>query len=396
VLFTPITPTGLTANPVSLSFANVNVGSSSSQTVTLTNTAAGTLSISKLAVTGTGFSAAGITLPLSLAKGSQASLKVTFTPTAMGAATGSLVVTSNASNPSLTLGLSGVGMTSKISAVPTSIAFGNVPVGVANSQTLTLKNSGNANLTVSQTSLTGTAFTLSGPTLPTTVTPGNSIAVTVRFAPATAGNVATAVAIASNAGPLSIPVTGTGISQTLSLSANPSTVAFGNVSPGSSSKQAVTLTNTGNSSITVSKLTSSGTYFSFTGLALPVTLASGQSSGLSVTFAPTVTGKFSGTLAVTSTAVNSPLSIALSGSASASHSVTLSWTPSVSSVSGYSVYRGTQKGGPYTKITSSLVSSSTYNDANVQSGLTYYYVATAVSSTGMQSAFSSEISATIP
>jgi chitinase len=89
-------------------------------------------------------------------------------------------------------------------------------------------------------------------------------------------------------------------------------------------------------------------------------------------------------------------SIPLSGTGAAPHYVTLSWIPSTSSVSGYDVYRGTQKGGPYTKITSSLVSGSTYNDTNVQSGLTYYYVATAVALNGTQSVFSSEISATIP
>jgi fibronectin type 3 domain-containing protein len=115
-----------------------------------------------------------------------------------------------------------------------------------------------------------------------------------------------------------------------------------------------------------------------------------------VTFAPTITGTFSGSVAITSTAANSTLSIPLSGTGAASHYVTLSWTPSVSSVSGYNVYRGTQKSGPYTKVTSSLVPGSTYNDSTVQSGSTYYYVVAAVSSTGMQSAYSTETSATIP
>jgi Domain of unknown function (DUF4082)/Abnormal spindle-like microcephaly-assoc'd, ASPM-SPD-2-Hydin len=396
VVFTPTIPPDLISTPVSLSFANVNVGSSVSQTVTLTNAASGTLSISKVAVTGTGFSATGITVPLSLTRGSQASLKVTFTPTVMGTVTGTITITSNASNPNLTVALSGVGVKPQMSVVPTSIAFGNVPVGVSNTQTLTLKDSGNANLIISQTTVTGTGFSISGLALPATVTPGNSVALTVRFSPGVVGNAAGTVGIASNAPPLSVPVTGTGISQSLSLSANPSALAFGKVAPGSSSKQTVTLTNTGNSSISVSKLTSTGSYFSVSGLALPVALAVGQSSGFSVTFAPTTTGTFSGSVAVSSTAANSPLSLPLSGTGATSHYVTLNWTPSVSSVSGYSVYRGTQKGGPYTKITSSLIPGSTYNDSTVQSGSTYYYVVAAVSSTGMQSAFSSETSATIP
>jgi len=314
----------------------------------------------------------------------------------MGTASGSVTVTSNASNPNLTVALNGVGIMPQISAVPANVAFGNVPVGVSNTQTLTLKDSGNANLIISQTSVTGTGFSISGPALPATVTPGNSIALTVRFSPGVAGNAAGTVGVASNAAQLSVPVTGTGISQSLTLSANPTALAFGNVSPGSSSKKSVTLTNTGNSSISLSKLTAAGSYFSVSGLALPVTLAAGQSSGFTVTFAPTTTGSFSGNVAVTSTAANSPLSLPLSGTGAAAHYVTLNWNPSVSSVLGYNVYRGTQKGGPYTKITSSLVSGSTYNDPSVQSGSTYYYVVASVSSSGTQSVFSTEVSATIP
>jgi hypothetical protein len=395
VVFTPNTAPGLASSVATLNFANVNVGSSTSQTLTLTNTGSVTLSISKVVVTGAGFSAASVAVPVSLIKGSQVSLKVTFTPTVMGTATGSIAVTSNASNPNLAVPLSGVGMMPQISVVPSSVAFGNVPIGVSNTQTLTLKDSGNASLIISQTTIAGTGFSISGPALPATVTPGNSVALTVRFSPGVAGNATGTVAIASNATSLNVPVTGTGVSQSLSLSANPSALAFGKIVPGSSSKQSVTLTNTGNSSISVSKLTSTGSYFSVSGLALPITLAVGQSSGFTVTFAPTTTGTFNGSVAVTSTAANSP-TIPLSGTGATSHYVTLSWTPSISSVSGYSVYRGTQKGGPYTKITSSLVPGSTYNDSTVQSGSTYFYVVAGVSSTGMQSAFSTETSATIP
>jgi hypothetical protein len=402
VVFTPASPAtqpALTSNPANLNFGNVNVGSSGTQAVTLTNTGGGTISISKVAVTGSGFSVAGFTTPLSLAKTSQTTLKVTFTPTVMGTVTGSLSITSTATNATLNIPLSGVGKKTQVSVVPASIAFGSVPVGVTNTQTLTLTDSGNSNLIVSQATVTGTGFGITAPALPATVTPGSSVALTVRFSPVTAGSTSGTVNIASNATgqPVAVPLTGTGTAQTLTLSANPSSLAFGNVSPGSSAKKTVTLSNTGNSSISVSALTPVGSYFSLSGLALPVTLAAGQSSGFTVTFAPTVAGTFSGSVSVKSTAVNSPLTIPLSGTGSASHSVALNWIPSVSSgVLGYSVYRGTVKGGPYTKITSSLVPGSTYSDTSVQNGLTYYYVVASVASSGMQSVYSSEVSATIP
>src|SRR6202011_5889099 len=140
-------------------------------TLTLTNTASSSITISKVATTGTGFSASGIALPLSLAPGKQASVKVSFAATSMGIATGSMAVTSNASNPTLPVALSGVGMQPQISAVPASVSFGVVAVGVSNTQTLTIRDSGNADLILSQAAVSGTGFSIGGPTLPATVTP---------------------------------------------------------------------------------------------------------------------------------------------------------------------------------------------------------------------------------
>ncbi len=78
------------------------------------------------------------------------------------------------------------------------------------------------------------------------------------------------------------------------------------------------------------------------------------------------------------------------------HSVVLSWTASTSAVSGYNIYRGTTSGSPYTRLDSSVDSTTTYTDSSVQAGLTYYYVATAVDSNGVESTNSNEVSATIP
>ena len=55
-------------------------------------------------------------------------------------------------------------------------------------------------------------------------------------------------------------------------------MAFGNVSVGSSSPQTITLTNTGNTSATISAISASGTGFSATGLSVPLMLAANQST----------------------------------------------------------------------------------------------------------------------
>ena len=80
----------------------------------------------------------------------------------------------------------------------------------------------------------------------------------------------------------------------------------------------------------------------------------------------------------------------------ATHSATLTWTASTSVVVGYNVYRGSTSGGPYTKLNSSLDASTTFTDSSVLSGQTYYFVVTAVDSNNVESAYSNEVTATIP
>lgn len=81
----------------------------------------------------------------------------------------------------------------------------------------------------------------------------------------------------------------------------------------------------------------------------------------------------------------------------APHTVTLNWTASTSSnVTGYNVYRGTQNGGPYVKLTASPVAGISYTDITVLAGQTYYYVTTAVNNSTVESAYSNQAQAVVP
>jgi len=175
-------------------------------------------------------------------------------------------------------------------------------------------------------------------------------------------------------------------------------LSFGSVTIGSSGTQTVTLTNAGNSAVTISQISVAGTGFSYGGLALPITVSAGQSTSFNVIFAPAASGSLTGTATVVSNATNSPTTISLSGSGAAlvTHAVNLSWSAGTSSAVGFYVYRGTQTSGPYTRLNSSLVTSTSYSDASVLSGQTYYYVATDVDSSGVESSYSNEAFATIP
>jgi fibronectin type 3 domain-containing protein len=98
-----------------------------------------------------------------------------------------------------------------------------------------------------------------------------------------------------------------------------------------------------------------------------------------------------------SNGTNSPTSGSLTGTglAPTQHSVSLNWNPDTSTVQGYYVYRGTQTGGPYARI-SSLQSATSYMDANVTSATTYYYVVTAVGTNSVESGYSNQVVAVVP
>jgi hypothetical protein len=107
---------------------------------------------------------------------------------------------------------------------------------------------------------------------------------------------------------------GTTVSQPSHLSVSPSTIDFGSVPVGAGGTQLITLTNTGNSSVTLSELTVSGADFLVESVALPLTLGAGQSTSLIAGFAPDADSSITGSVSVVSNATNSPATIALSGS----------------------------------------------------------------------------------
>jgi fibronectin type 3 domain-containing protein len=66
-------------------------------------------------------------------------------------------------------------------------------------------------------------------------------------------------------------------------------------------------------------------------------------------------------------------------------------------VAGYYVYRSTTSGTGYAKLNAASVApTTTYTDSSVQSGVTYYYVVTAVDGSGSESVFSNQATAVIP
>jgi hypothetical protein len=199
---------------------------------------------------------------------------------------------------------------------------------------------------------------------------------------------------------MTINVSGTGVAATQILAASPTSLSFGTVNVNNSSQLSATLTNNGNSNVTVYGVTVTGSGFSASGVSNGTMLTPGQSATLTVTFSPTTAGAVNGaSVSIASNATGSPTTITLSGTGqvSSSHSVALTWNASpTSGINGYNVFRGTASGAEgTTPLNPSPLPGLTYTDTNLTSGQTYFYVVTAVDSGG-NSPPSNEIPASIP
>ncbi len=396
----PLSGTGtasgtLVASPTSVSFGSVTIGKNASQSVTITNSGSTSVTISQATVTGAGLSVSGTNFPVTLSNNQSVTLKITFAPAAAGAVSGNLAITSDAN--SLSIALSGTGVTpGSMSANPSTISFGSVQVGSTSTKSETVTNTGGTTVTLSQANVSGAGYSVTGLTLPTTLAASQSVTFTVKFAPTAAGTVNGSVSLVSDASnsPLNIALSGTATTPG-QLAVSPTTLNFGNVTVGAKGTLNGTLT-ASSASVTISSASTNSSEFTLSGITLPTTLAAGQSTGFTVSFAPQATGTATATLPFSSNATNAPTTQSLTGTGTApTHSVALTWSSSSGAV-GYNVYRGGVSGGPYSRINGTLDASTGYTDTTVAAGTTYYYVVTAVDSSANESGYSNQATAVVP
>jgi Abnormal spindle-like microcephaly-assoc'd, ASPM-SPD-2-Hydin len=215
--------------PLSMNLGSLQVGSSQTQTLTVSNTGGSSLSISAATIAGSGFTMAGLTLPYNLAAGASANLYVTFSPTTSGTDNATLTLVSNASDPSVSIALTGSATNSSgaLAVTPASMSFGSVTIGTTQTQNGSITANGGS-VTLSSTSSNNSAFTIGGLTLPVTLAAGQSVPFSVSYAPTTSGVVSANISFfTSNSGSASETANGSGatIQHTVGLSWNASTSA---------------------------------------------------------------------------------------------------------------------------------------------------------------------------
>lgn len=301
----------LSASATTLSFGSVAAGSTAVQSVSVTNTGTGAVDITQATISGPGFTVMSGNGAATLAVGQSATVQVQFAPTSAAAATGDLVVTSNASNPSLTVALTGTGTAAGISVTPPSVSFGDVADGTTATQSIILKNTGTANLTVSSASATGTGFAVTGFSAQT-LTPNSTMTFNATFTPTSTSAVTGSISVSTSlsGSPTSIPLTGTGTQPGMSVT--PSSVSFGDVADATTATQLITLKNIGTANLVVSSESVTGAGFTVTGFSAQ-TLAPNSSMSFNAVFAPTSAGGASGSISVSTNLSGSPTAIPLTG-----------------------------------------------------------------------------------
>jgi hypothetical protein len=283
---------------------------------------------------------------------------------------------------------------------PCNNHYGNVTIGSSVQHLLQLKNVGTRSLRIRAKSITGTAFTFGNFPLPVDLAAGKTIKMPVTFAPTVAGKTTAAITLTNNGKnpQFVINVSGVGVAASSPhLTIAPSSLDFGSITVGVGSPLAITLSATG-APVTISSAQSNSSEFTLPGLVLPLTIAVGQNVPVTIVFTPNAPGTATGKLTLVSNANNSPSTVSMTGIGVAvgSHSADLTWNPSNDPVIGYNVYRGGTAGGPYSQINPVLDALTSFTDATVKGGTTYYYVVTAVNAQTQESGHSNEVKVVIP
>jgi hypothetical protein len=378
-----------------LRFANVVIGQTETLLAVATNNSQSSVTVLSVSSNNSLFKVSSPTLPCVLTAGESLAVSVTFAPTAKAGVGGEITLVSNASNRRLYMVLAGHGVPREVVTIsPRSLSFGDVEVGATAKSRVVLENTSRWKVTLVGLQTRGSGFSVSGAKFPLTLAAGQKLNLGVTFKPQAGGPVGGGAFVAGPA--VEIPFTGVGVGKPqLQLAITPATLNFGDVAVGTTETRTVELSATGGS-VTVSSVSSSSGQFAVLDAPFPLTIPAGKDVSLNVAFTPKTSGKPSATLSFASDAADSPTRSALIGTGTLAF-VSLSWIASTSpEVTGYNIYRKTSLTGGYARVNAKLDPDTSYTDATVIHGTTYYYATTAVNSKGRESDYSNRVEVVVP
>jgi hypothetical protein len=236
---------------------------------------------------------------------------------------------------------------------PSSITFPNRPIGTFSLlQSIYVTNTGTTNLILSSYSLSPLEFQLETGHAPQTMLPGTQARFDLRFAPDASQTFSGSFTVnVHGAAPVSVPITGTGISTGASVSVNRTRLDFGNEAAGTTSNpQVVSVKNVGTSNLTVTGITLDPP-FELGGFTKPTLLTAGSALSFQVSLVGTLPAYHTNSATVNYD-VLPPSGLSLSGTVTAAAVLGITNFPTLASATVDSPYLAalTAAGGvpPYT------------------------------------------------
>jgi hypothetical protein len=207
---------------------------------------------------------------------------------------------------------------------PATLSFGNVVVGKQGSQTVAISNTGTASVTITQATVSNPQFTVSGMSLPMTMTTGQTGSITIGVKPTATGTLSGTLTVQADAGSEVVNLSATAVAASPQISLSSSAINFGSITLGSSASSNLTISNTGAADLTISSVSLTGAGFTITGIATPKVVTAGQSTVVTLTYSPTATGAAAGSLSINSSDTTNPkLTVSLSGTGTTAPTGTL-------------------------------------------------------------------------
>lgn len=314
----------LTITPAATDFGNQLLGvTSAAMVVTLENSGTDNLDITTITAVAAPFAVESMTcgaLPFTLAAMTSCTVNYTFTPTALGVANQTLMVTTNAASSPDNFSLQGNGVQPNIAISPGVVDFGDQLITTTSAaMSVTIQNTGTADLNVADVTAAIAPFALNGGSCTATpfmLVPNASCTLDYTFMPSMAGLASQDIMLMSDApsGVDTLTLQGNGTQAGLGLSA--AVIDLGDANIGETVDMPLTLTSTGDGALTVTAISDPLAPFVIdmgSCGALPLTLQPTDQCQLDISFTPSALGAVNAMFDVTSNAPTSPDAVQLQG-----------------------------------------------------------------------------------
>jgi len=294
---------GIALRPFAIGFGNVRVGAQATDRITVVSNGTAPLHITSISMLGTAF-AQGNACPATLAVGQTCDIVVTFTPDAIGALSGQVLVESDGDPARATVQLSGNGVATApaVLAVERFVDFGQHVVDTSTRLPLELRNTGESRLDIASISILGAAFSIEGSC--GSIEPGGACTIVLVFRPGAVATLTGLVTIVSNdaRGTVGVDLLGQGVAiPRAEIELSTDGIGFANqLITTRSAAQRVTISSVGTAPLTIRGITVSPPFELAGGC--PATLAPGAHCDVLVTFLPLAMGPAHGRLTVDSDA----------------------------------------------------------------------------------------------